>query len=346
MGKDSVPNFIIKRRNRYYFRLRVPADAIDPLGKEVVVSLQTTDKSLARDRMPNVLDTFRNCVKNANLIDQAEFINRLRDSVMGEVQPIPEYDGLRKSIQFLVLFSLPEFRNLWEANAKQARMLCKVRSMLNAGQPGASASPFTLKDPDAIARLVQEGDLRARQAFADHGYDFDDFPPTSSHEKPWQDYLEEFWKDNPGYAAKSITGMKTTFSYLERVWKKKPLNRINKGDLVDVANFLRDFVSERSNQPLSYKTIQRQLGEVKTFLRWAISKAYLHDDGFELVKPRKQTLDEKRSRDKRRSFTLEELKYFFNSSTFPDRETGPRWWLAIVLAMTGARGGEIIKAPI
>ena len=71
------------------------------------------------------------------------------------------------------------------------------------------------------------------------GYDTPAKAPDKPRGKPWQAYLDEFWQDNPGYAAKSVSGMKTTFSYLERVLKRKPLGSLVKRDLVDVADFLR-----------------------------------------------------------------------------------------------------------
>lgn len=197
---------------------------------------------------------------------------------------------------------------------------------------------------DAL-RWLQEGHQRSQDFVADMGYDTPAKAPDKPRGKPWQVYLDEFWQDNPGYAAKSVSGMKTTFSYLERVWKRKPLGSLVKRDLVDVADFLRDFVSERHQRPLSYKTIQHQLGEVRSFLRWAIGKDYLKDDSFELVRPRKPTTEEKNAQGRRRSFTHAELKCFFQSDAFAATKQDDGWWLAVLCTMTGARGGELMKAP-
>ncbi|MCX5614095.1 site-specific integrase [Bombella saccharophila] len=71
----------------------------------------------------------------------------------------------------------------------------------------------------------------------------------------------------------------------------------------------------------------------------------MKDDGFELVRSRKPTMEEKNAQDRRRSFTHAELKRFFQSDAFAATGQDDGWWLAVLCAMTGARGGELMEAP-
>ncbi|CDG33935.1 hypothetical protein SACS_1197 [Parasaccharibacter apium] len=351
-----MPPYVTRRRNGCYFRARISADFQSWLGKNVVVSLRTSDPKIAHQRVATVLKTFRDHMSRASDIDRDILIQALQGAVLSDnAVPVNE-SHVGRAIKAMTFFSQPGVGKLLESNLIQAEKLAALRSIMKTGKPPEPVSFPKLNDPDDMERWLNEIKTRSAEVAEDLGYVGKWFEPNDEgtsgvvsqpeeHGKAWQTFLDEFWKDNPGYSVKSISGMKTTFSYLERVWKRKALSHIVKRDLVEFSDFLRDFTSSRGNKPLSHKTIQRQLGEVRNFLRWAVGKDYLKDDGFQTVQARKPTQEEKNAESRRRAFTHAELESFFYSPEIIERKRDDRWWTAILLAMTGARESEILSAP-
>lgn len=352
-----MPPYVIRRRNSLYFRVRISREHQKCLGKEIVVSLKTADMTLARQRMAPVLATFHDHMKRVDEITRECLLTALQKAVVSqESVPVTEHAG-HKAVRMMAFLSHPGVGELLGQNMRQAEKLSGMHSFMKTGKPPEPVKFPDPSDPQDAERWFKEVKQRSDEMSEDLGFlkpwfHEDNNPakkqeecPVSHHNgKPWQDYQEEFWLDNPHYSLGTVRGIKTSFVYLERVWKQKALADVTKRDLVQFADFLRDTVGDRG-KPLHIKTIQRHLDEIRGFLKWAVGKDYLKDDDFESVRTRRASRDELHGEVKRRPFTQEELKHFFLAPQFRKHHRDDCWWLAVLLAMTGARGGEILSAP-
>ncbi|MBA5727226.1 hypothetical protein CPA56_04380 [Bombella sp. TMW2.1889] len=103
-----MPNFIIRCRNGYYFRARLPAAFTGHFGQEVVLSLQTTDYHQARNRMPHVLRAFRDYLDRGLLTDCKALLETFRKTVSKRSTPDNTY-AAERGARLMFLYGQPEF---------------------------------------------------------------------------------------------------------------------------------------------------------------------------------------------------------------------------------------------
>jgi integrase len=215
-------------------------------------------------------------------------------------------------------------------------------------------------EADGLARAIREG-VGSQTAIQAPAPSPQPAPEPEGRADPWPDLVPEFYKDRPDFAPKTLVGYATTFRHLEEVIGRKLIKEITRGDVKSLADFLRDKPSARSKTgTLKRNTILRQVTEAKVFLRWACDCGYLANRGFDEVKIRGATQEEKRQlpEEIRRAFAPDELKRLFSSPLFtgyksPTRRATPGpmtfrgadAWFIIIMAHTGARPQEIAEAP-
>nr|WP_284257513.1 hypothetical protein [Acidocella aquatica] len=168
-------------------------------------------------------------------------------------------------------------------------------------------------------------------------------PPSPA----WHTLRDGFLRDKPALGKKAIWSYDQAFAYWTALIGDKPIGDIRRPDVKLFADFLRDRQNPRGGA-LNQKTIVRSLGNVKTFMGWAVSAGMVVDDRFETVQARDMTAEERMAEDPRRAFTAAEMSKLFESSLFTNpgdqSEKAAGWFLAIA-ALTGARTEEIAQVP-
>lgn len=352
--------YMIRRHHTWYVRIRIPADLCPLLGSHVVRSLKTCDRLIANQRAIGLVSGFHGIwmeirKKFADVIlsvhqgkteptELRAFTNKHGD----EIASLPD-DVMSHFYRMLELTVQKATQDVHQGLERQDRLDALSMMLKDAKQKGIiegmekamsfSPSPVQPLQPSASVQATRPDIL-------------------------WMDLIENFYKDNPGYSEATKKNYKTIFRDFETLIGKKNISEISKADLKNYADFLRDKPSKmkknEENGALSHKTITKNLSGLKVFLAWCVRSDYLEDKGFNDIKPRAKTLEEKRQvqEDKRRAFTDKELTLFFDSPIFSGykstssrstpgytKDRLPDFWFFVTMALTGARTEEICMAP-
>ena len=163
----------------------------------------------------------------------------------------------------------------------------------------------------------------------------------------WHTLRDEFLRDKPALGPKAIWSYDQAFGYWTALIGGKPVREIRRPDVKLFADFLRDKKTSRGTA-LNQKTILRSLGNIKTFMGWAVMAGYAIDDRFETVPARDMTAEERLADDPRRAFTEIEIEKLFKSRLFTtprDHDDEAAGWFLAIAALTGARTEEIALVP-
>jgi len=336
--------YLLRRGGIFYFRCRVPADLYDRIGRaEFRISLRT-----------GVYDEARRRVATAQFM-LAHHFQVLR---MQEEQKRPNYAPLF-TVEDVARLGQDGKNVIFTGSADQ--MLALLKNRLNdtygalvdvAGQRDAATDAAkTAQDEaaDAHRALVKAVNSVAHQsapAPKDAGLHRDS-------RKPFGDFVEAY------FAAKRIEGKQrtnkaTTFSQFALVVGDKPIFEVDRNDIVEFHDRIR-CGSGKHGRAVSYKTVNKKLCDVRTFLRWCRDSRNLISsnpaEGY-VADVSKQEREE--AQDRRRPFTADELQSIFHSPVFsgckslsrvcesgdvPCRDR--RFWVPLVGLFSGLRLGEI-----
>lgn len=353
---------MLRRHQTWYARLRIPADLRPLLGSHLVRSLQTHDRMLANQRAIALLSGFHGIWMDIR--------KKLADEIVALQKGEREPGDLRAFVQEHSedIRALPE-------DAKQAfeRLMATTVQKMRSDNLDAR---HRIQQYEGIVTLVndarQKGIIEGlNQAIQSQNTNAGNVPPAYASpaspaeeafpETPWKNLIQAFQSDHPGHSEKTRKNYLTVFGELEDVIGNKPTRDITKADVKSFADYLRDKPSHTNpEQTLHHDTIVRNLGNVKTFLKWCVDSGHCPDRGFADIKARAKTTQEKRTRqeDIRRAFTETELRRFFHSPLFTGYKSASTrsrpghlktrnadFWFFVVMALTGARTEEVAMIP-
>ncbi|WP_368370054.1 DUF6538 domain-containing protein [Acetobacter persici] len=345
---------MLRRHQTWYVRVRIPSDLTPFLGTQLVRTLRTSDRMTAQARAVGLvaslsglfMDIRKTLVQQiADVRNGTSDVSDLKAFVLAHADTIealpPEY--LRNIKMMLNLLVTQEARD--NSERKQTLELARLSAWFarDAHQKGMIEGLQKALLSQQVTPISSKPD---QKKYSD---------------VPWMNLIAEFYKDNPGYSEDTRKNYTTVFRDFEALVTNKYARDLTKADLKKYADYLRDKPSShKPNQTLSHTTINKNLGSLKVFLKWCINADYLEDKGFDDIKPRAKTQNEKlrREEDIRRAFTDRELTLFFNSPLFNGyksrasrsmpgykKDRLPDFWFFITMALTGARTEEICMAP-
>ncbi|NHO54952.1 hypothetical protein GOB87_13525 [Acetobacter estunensis] len=350
--------YMLRRHHTWYLRLRVPADLRHIAGQYVVRSLKTGDRSLAQARAIGLASSFNGLWMDfrKKLAEQlkayfdgespkGEMVSFVREH-KAEIEALPEDAKAAFStwMDMVITRTISERDDLKEERDQTYALTDMWKTARHQGVVEGMERAMSLLG-NTLPRDVPPPPGKAAG--------------TSECEEPWPTLVTRFHEDNPGQSEKTMESYGITFRQFADLIGDKPLNTITKQDMKSYADWLKDKPSKRGGT-LGRNTIIRHLGEVNFFLKWCVQSGLIEDWGFADVQARARTQEEKKTRqeDRRRAFTETELTQIFNSPLFTGYKSDARrsvpgscltritdFWFISVLAMSGARIGELTEAP-
>lgn len=344
----ALCSFIEKRRNRYYFRSRLPVDLVPIVGRtHVVISLGTADPPTAKFRAAFCMQSLTHSIAILRLaMRRADNIaedrqNQVEALVLKAFDLGRRYTAEEAALQQSFLSKLREI-----ASAVRGTPALTGLDMVfdNASRPGLDLV-HAQSDVTPASAILPTAPVVQRPDSADRT------EPATTDERvswPWHRFQEEFLRDKPDLSPKTVWSYNQAFGTWKTLIGDKAIGAIRRADLKLFADHLRDRDNSRGGK-LKHKTIVRSLAHIKTFVSWAIGAGLVANDGFSAVTARSMTRAEKFDGNPRRAFTNTELGDLFSSSLFlkkwPSQEDRAMRWFLLVAALTGARTEEIATAP-
>jgi len=341
--------YLEKRRCRFYFRARLPADVAGLIGKShVVLSLETDVPALAKMRAARFFSSFASFLETMRIrMECARDLDGRGEpqleKLVGEAFALGQaYQARQEELKSECLATLSQL----VAKFKQEMPLRGIFSHLNEcptyAPPVGILSPLSDGKPGAMD--LGEHDLSSRFQTRQIQRVQPAALPVSP---PWTTLRKAFLEDKPGLTEKTLWSYNQAFDAWEAIIGAKPVGDIKRPDVKAYADFLRDKENPRGGK-LDHKTIQRSLGHIKTFMLWAGAAGHAVDDRLETVTGRDMTKEELLAGHRRRALTSAELALLFQSPFFTepttDGDVAAGWFLALA-ALTGARTAEIALAP-
>lgn len=359
----ALCSYVERRRQTYYFRLRLPAGIDDLFGRtHLVASLGTRDPGAAKLRAAKlflVVDAF---VRTLSLrMKERDYIDEQETNATARAAEAAFKLGCRFGAQTEALRHRhnAELRDLvqrlqqdWRAEDLPGMHQADLRSIAALAPGGADAlraADIETADFDNLVGLTGVPDHPAGlSSVARHG---SATAITAARpgpgSLPWHSHLDAFFADKPDLSPKTRLSYGQAFTAWRGLISDKPIDAIRRTDLKLYADHLRDRPNPRGGQ-LNHKTIVRSLSHLKVFMAWAVSAGLANDDRFQAVQARSTTSTEKLAGPARRAFTEAELTKLFHSRLFihpEDRADRAAAWFLAMAAMTGARTEELANAP-
>ncbi|HQT90147.1 MAG TPA: hypothetical protein PK677_16710 [Acidiphilium sp.] len=362
----ALCSFIERRRQRYYFRVRVPTDIAPILRRtHLIASLQTGHSGAAKLRaakMYLVLTHFLTTMR-IRMLDDQHIDGRTENAAAKLVRAAFELgqhyqadvERIRRAYDAELRDLIENVRAEWTGSPDSggAQMAGGARSV-----DVLASLMRTVPENSAFASPVLTGSLPSRPSDICGTVDLENHSGSRVIVSPsdyplrhaggsWRDHLDAFYRDKPGLTDKTRWSYDQAFTAWADLIGAKPIAEIRRGDVKLYADYLRDRPNKHGGQ-LHQKSILRSLGHIKNFMRWAVTAGLAFDDRFEAVQARSLTSGERLSGPTRRAITEVELECLFRSRVFvsPRRheDWAVRWFLAIA-ALSGARTEEIARAP-
>ncbi len=330
-------SFVEKRSNRYYFRVRLPVDLVPVAGRShVVASLFTSDPRAAKVRAARLYFSLASIFETMRL-------------KMPQVFDIDPNDLSRSKILATEAFALGQEYGALQKNLQQEfseRLSKLIASLKFDSTPECHVTADVVKEDDGETTFLPISPRIRMQP--GRAVVIPESPPARPPASPaWTSLKTAFLADKPGLTSKTLWSYRQAFNAWEGLIGDKAISSIKRTDLKMYADYLRDRPSGRDGR-LDHKSIERSLGHIKNFMRWATAAGYVENDHFGDVKGRDKTQEELMALDSRRAFTAVELHKLFASRLFQKPTDGAEkaaaWFLAIA-ALSGARTEEIAQAP-
>jgi Site-specific recombinase XerD len=373
---SRIPH-VIRRRNRLYLRVRIPADVAMLVGKDYHVrTLRTGDPRRARLEAARALAQAHAAwnevrrIMSARVLGKAiheladDDILRIRNE---DIEALSDADkaALIQQMELIVERERLAAENAEAGRAKKSFEVQSIAIEVNAMERTMrEAKLIEMQGKAAVEHAQQSLRLaQVEQAMREAvtrigsvpaGLAQAELPPEAS--LPWNDasLLERFCADNPA-GESSADERDRAFREFADLIGGKAVKDVAKVDIKAYADYLRDKIGKRGN-PLKHATIVKSLGYVKAYFKWHAASGHINVNPGDGVNPRAKTAAEKGQQ--RRAFTTDELRLLFDSPLFtgcksplrlskpgPNVYRNERYWFWMLLLLTGARLDEIAAAP-
>jgi len=368
-----LPSFVIKRRNAFFVRVRVPVDLVPVIRKTHVSRTLGTSRAadarvMAGERLSAIQRAFAEirAVTGRLRIETLDDLNALLDEQVWSVDISPEAVALmppavRAALQRRIKTLNAETRAEIAATQVEAMAVESDRARLSAAVMAISAADAEAAriavDKARYQRLFETVErLSAAVPVASAGPAAPTLPPESV--KPWTSFFEQFFEDRPSIGAKAQESHKQAFREFESLIGAKPLAEVTKPDVKVYADWLRDRPINRAGRKhMSRETIIKKLSHIKGLFGWAAGSGLILASPAEGVLPRTATRAE-RAGSPRRALRPDELTRLFDSPLFTGcvsrsrRSTPGRnvyrdepYWFWLLALLSGARTEEIAALP-
>ncbi len=222
-----------------------------------------------------------------------------------------------------------------------------------AGQRGEAAAKARQAETDAdearraLVRAVNAGSV----SIAPEKPKGNDLSPDSR--KPFTEFVEDYYAEMK-IGGTTRTNKATSFRQFASVAGKKAISEIDRNDMIEFHGQIRKGAG-RHGRSISYKTINKKLSDIRTFLKWCKENYNLiATNPAESFTPEVSQEERDEGEERRRSFTATELYAIFHSPLFSrckslNRVHSPgtvqcrdhRFWLPLVALFSGLRLGEL-----
>ncbi len=336
--------YLLRRGGTFYFRCRVPVDLHDRIGRaEVRISLRTSAYDEARRRVATA---------------QFMLSHHFQVLRMQEDQRRPNYEPLF-TVDDVARLGKDGKGVIFTGSADQ--MLDMLKNRLSdtygalvdaAGQRDAATDAAKAAQEEAadahraLVKVVNGGAQQPSPAPKGTGLHRDS-------RKSFADFIEAY------FAAKRIEGKQrtnkaTTFKAFASVVGVKPIAEIDRNDIVEFHDRIR-CGGGKHGRTASYKTVNKKLCDIRTFLRWCKEQRNLiSSNPAESYTADVSQEEREEAEERRRSFTAEELQAIFDSPVFSGCQSlgrvfkpgnvrcrDHRFWVPLVGLFSGLRLGEI-----
>ncbi len=340
----ALCSFIEKRRNRYYFRSRLPVDLVPVVGRtHVVISLGTPHPTTAKIRAAFCMQSLTYCTAIIRLAMRRS--NDILDNSQDPVEALA-----REAFELGRRYATEEaaLRQFYLASLEELKTIVRTTTEIDAPRTIAVAARNpSLIDPGGWRYVPPDSSLPPKVE-AEVRPQVERSIGDARASCPWHDFKDEFLRDKPDLSRKTMWSYNQAFTIWKTLIGGKAIGAIRRPDLKLFADHLRDRDNPRGGK-LNQKTIIRSLAHIKTFMGWAIASGLAVDDRFDAVTARSMTRAEKLDGNPRRAFTPAELDRLFTSplflKKFPSQADLAARWFLVIAALTGARTEEIATAP-
>lgn len=350
----SIP-YIIRRRQRFYLRVRIPTDIRPLAGKDFLVkSLQTSDARRARGEAARLLAAVHDAWQEARrmvLYIPAPGSDRFE---------LTEEDERALNVADLAALSAGE-------RAEVTARLLRLLNRIVPGDPQVEAARARM-DADKHHRnlhaatrgqIHMAAELAAAIRHVRQGEPSKATVTAPEARQPWNAQVERFFADRPSVGPAARTSYRQAFKELAGLIGKKPLAEVTRADVKGFADQLRDRPINRAGQKqMSRASIVKLLGHLKTYFSWAESAGFIDTDPANGVQPRTETRAERDGKASRRAFSKDELLRLFDSPLFTGCHSRSRravrgkqlhrdepYWFFLISLLSGARTEEVAALP-
>ena len=181
-------------------------------------------------------------------------------------------------------------RNKWDDSKKKVKNNCTNKLKQSASDINAKLSEYELELQNIFKRFEIEERIPNKEEIK---YLFNlalENQGNSSKEKMFFDYFDEFVKENGRLKNWTTSTYKKFGTVKNHLWDFNPklsFSYLNEKGLTNYVEFLRSVPEMRNS------TIEKQIGFLKWFLRWAKSKGYNNNFAYETFKPKLKSTQKK-----------------------------------------------------
>ncbi|WP_160165436.1 DUF6538 domain-containing protein [Gluconobacter thailandicus] len=349
--------YMTRRGSGWYLKIRIPSDIRPILGEHLVRSLRTSDKSTAQARalgMAASLDGIFMSIRRQAL----ELITGVRD----DKRPLSE---LRQFLQAHAdelakqptSFTEPFIRSLRRIGGLEATKNRQDQFWLGHQHDiiEAIGTARTQGEADGLARAIREGAAHTAPLQIPDAPSPQPVPTRQGSSKPWPSFIEGFFAKK-GISEKTRKSYLAALGELEQHIGPKKARDITRSDIQDFIDHLETRPNLRGGV-LHRDSVKRYKSHLNTFFEWCCAREYVPDINMRSIQIRDRTPEEKLDIP-RRAFTETELETIFHSPLFTGykghesrstpgacRDHIADYWFMLVMAMTGARHGELALSP-
>lgn len=367
-----LPSFVIKRRNAFFVRVRVPVEIVPVIGKtHLTRALGTGRADEARLRAGERLSAIQRAFGEIRTVTERLRIRSLDDLSILLDEEVLAVDVSAEAVALMppaVRAALQRRMKTLNAETRAEVTAARIEAMLvESDMAQVTSAVAEIRDADAEAarlaledaryRLLSDAVARLAQAVpvALAGPAVPVLPPESA--QPWPGVIERFFGDRPSIGDQ--TSHRQAFREFEELIGRKALAEVTKVDVKAFADHLRDRpINRAGRERMSRASIIKMLSHLKGFFGWAAGAGLIASNPAEGVQPRTETRAERAGHKARRALTKAELTRLFDSPLFNGcksrsrRSTpGPHvyrdepFWFWLIALLSGARTEEIAALP-
>lgn len=358
MGRHCVATpYMTRRGSGWYLKIRIPSDIRPILGEHLVRSLRTSDKSTAQARalgMAASLDGVFMSIRRQAL----ELITGVRD----DKRPLSELrqflqDHADELAKQPTSFTEPFIRSLRRIGGLEATKNRQGQFWLDHQHDiiEAIGTARTQGEADGLARAIREGIAHTTPPQIPDAPSPQPVPTRRGSSKPWPSLIDDFFSKK-GIKDKTLDSYRAALGELEQHIGPKRVRDITLQDLQGFIDHLETRPNKRGGV-LKRDSVKRYKSHLNVFFEWCMSREHMPEINLGRIQIRDRTEEEKLDVP-RRAFTEHELTTIFRSPLFTGykghesrstpgacRDRITDYWFMLVMALTGARHGELALSP-